>query len=667
MLFFYLLIFFYWSFFYLPLLSKAPFGGDSSELVSAMVSWGIAHPPGYPFYMLLGNIFFRLFPLGNVYQKASFLSAIFVFFSSIFLFELIKKLTKKKMIGLLGSLFYLSLFPVWLYGIVPEVFALANFLILGQIWILFELTSKKESKKTNFYFFLFGLFLGLSFSHHHLFILFLPSYFYFWKKKLILKKLLKISYRQFFLGLILGISFYLYPPIVSFLNTRLDIENAKTIEGLIRLITRASYGSFRAYVGSGGDFLNRIFDSLAVFIFLLHDFKILGLFFCFLGFLTLKKISFFVFKFFLINVFFLLFFYFYSNFFLGNSFGLATYERFLTFLYPLLIVFFGFGILGLNNFLKNYLGCFTKKKIFYTLFKITSYFLPFILISVNLFKNYQILIFVRNNQKFADMTKAIFYSLPFNCLFIPQSDHSYFLIENLQIVFNLRNDVIIIPTIFQRDYIQKRLKSKNPKLYFPKKNEDQWSVFLEKNFYQGFSIFSDRPMKYGFWLPIGLVWQYFPKREIVSDAFLEEVISKNIDFWKNYQLFSFSSKEKNILFIEELRRYYIRQFWAFLNFLVVNNKILLAKEFAEKYFFQAADDKQFLIAYINIKVFLKECDKKLALIVREIKKSNLENSFQYLPLLNYYKTCEKDEEEYKNLQQRYQRLKDKEEGLLKNF
>lgn len=47
---------------------------DSGELAAAAWTLGIAHPPGYPLYMLLAHAFARLFPFGEVAWRLSILS-----------------------------------------------------------------------------------------------------------------------------------------------------------------------------------------------------------------------------------------------------------------------------------------------------------------------------------------------------------------------------------------------------------------------------------------------------------------------------------------------------------------------------------------------------------------------------------------------------------------
>lgn len=660
-LFFYvILLILFWSFFYLSTLSNTPFGGDSSELVSAMVSWGIAHPPGYPLLVFLGNIFSRLLPFLNPYEKLSLLSAIFTFFSSLTLYFIILNLTRNQLISTTTSLFFLTLFPNWLYGIVPEVFSLATFLITAKIYLVL-LIFKSKKNKNKLLIALFFLF-GLSISHHHIFILFIPSFFYLIKKSFKLPEIYKIKF--LLLGALLsGTVFYLYPPIVSYFNTPLDIENAKTFTGLIRLITRSSYGTFKAYVGSEGDFLNRLLDVFSLFIFIIHDLKPLGFVFIILGFISLRFINLIIFNYLIIQILFLLFFFFYSNFKLGNSFGLATYERFIIFIYIPLLIFFGIGLYNFQLFAQKFFFKIKAKKNLFLIFDIILMFIISFLILNNWVTNWSIIRNIKNNQTFKNFAQDLLQTLPKNSLYLPQSDHGYFLSENLQIVYQFRQDVLIIPQIIDREYIQERLRNKNKLLEFSE-NLTLEKFLMENS--KNFLIFSEKPMTFGFWVPYGILWRFYSD----INHFLPEkdkILESNIKFWSYHQIPKIDRREKNILFLNQVREHYLNQYWSYINFLsITNNKKFALKE-AEKYLSDFYNHIKYLTIYINLKIQLNECDKRLQNVVQRALALNIHDSVDYIPLLQYFKVCEKNKKKYQEILLKYLNLKEKEDLPLKKI
>ncbi|MFH0774464.1 MAG: DUF2723 domain-containing protein [bacterium] len=50
---------------------------DSGELITVAYTLGIAHPPGYPLYTLLGKVFCTLIPIGNIAYRMNMESALF--------------------------------------------------------------------------------------------------------------------------------------------------------------------------------------------------------------------------------------------------------------------------------------------------------------------------------------------------------------------------------------------------------------------------------------------------------------------------------------------------------------------------------------------------------------------------------------------------------------
>lgn len=50
------------------------YSGDAAELATAASTFGIAHPPGYPLYSLVGNLWVRALPVGDVAWRVNLLS-----------------------------------------------------------------------------------------------------------------------------------------------------------------------------------------------------------------------------------------------------------------------------------------------------------------------------------------------------------------------------------------------------------------------------------------------------------------------------------------------------------------------------------------------------------------------------------------------------------------
>jgi len=650
-------------FLYLSNLSLHVFGADSIDFATSMSSWGIAHPPGYPLYNLIGNLV-RFLPFKNTYFTLSLPSAMFAIASGVCIFFITNLITGNKTASLLASLLFFVLFPVWLYAIVPEAFALASFLILLQILSILGLFFKKGNK--NLLIVLFFLSIGLSVSHHHLFVFFIPSYYYLVKKKKTLIRDFIAKKYTVILSLISGIAFYLYAPIVSFFNASPDIENAKSLSGFINLITRSSYGTFKAYAGSSANLVNQLYSFFSFFIFLIQDYKPLGIIFIMFGFVFLYRKNRVVFNFFIINMASLLFFLFYANFFLSAEFGVATYERFLIFIYLVLAIIVGLGINYLSILCEKFIIKFTKKVSVLWFAQVIVYLLALILVTTTTISNYRVISNVKNIVDFENYGLDILKTPKKNALLILKTDNSFFLAEHFLTVRKLRPDLTLVPLILERNYIRERIIRKNPKVIFPQLNSKNYlSDFHKINFKKGNYIYSDRPSTYGLWIPYGLLWKYYPS-EKEYDAEIKQIMADNNSLWQKYHVPVTDFYKKSILFTQDIQQQYLKQIWAYTNFLIVSNQPEPAKKVIVKYYDSFKNDYYLLLTYINIKVYFNEC-KGLKPDLVKLKNMNIKASVDYLPILNYYKTCEKNSAEQKKINGLYEELKRKEEKSVKKI
>ncbi len=64
---------------------------DSGDMITSAYTLGIAHPPGYPLYVLLGKFFTIIIPFGNIAYRINLMSVFFGALSCGILYLLIKK------------------------------------------------------------------------------------------------------------------------------------------------------------------------------------------------------------------------------------------------------------------------------------------------------------------------------------------------------------------------------------------------------------------------------------------------------------------------------------------------------------------------------------------------------------------------------------------------
>ncbi len=115
--------------FSLPLMvyftTMAPTVGQHDTFEFQVLSYqlGIAHPTGYPLYVMLGKLFTFL-PVGNVAYRVNISSALFGSSSVVLLYGVIKLLTRDCCASLLAALSFGFSFAFWSQAVEAEVYAL---------------------------------------------------------------------------------------------------------------------------------------------------------------------------------------------------------------------------------------------------------------------------------------------------------------------------------------------------------------------------------------------------------------------------------------------------------------------------------------------------------------------------------------------------------------
>ncbi len=121
--------------------------GDSGELTAVMVSWGVAHPPGYPLLTLLGNFVHRLpFP-GEPAFILNLMSALFGALAAGVLAMAVTRATGDSLAGLLAGLGLGVSRVFWEYSLVVEVFSLNALFGALLLYFLVELVRSRSEGK----------------------------------------------------------------------------------------------------------------------------------------------------------------------------------------------------------------------------------------------------------------------------------------------------------------------------------------------------------------------------------------------------------------------------------------------------------------------------------------------------------------------------------------
>jgi hypothetical protein len=151
-----------------PDLTFANYGADGGELITAAVTLGIPHPPGYPTYVLLGRLFAYL-PLGTVAFRFNLFSAVGMALAAALVTAVAihehKSTSGPTPAAVVAPGLLFAFAPlVWGQAIIAEVYALNTLFLAATLWAL--LTQRSA--------WLVGSFMGLSLTTHLTSYLMLP-------------------------------------------------------------------------------------------------------------------------------------------------------------------------------------------------------------------------------------------------------------------------------------------------------------------------------------------------------------------------------------------------------------------------------------------------------------------------------------------------------------
>lgn len=214
------------------------FPGDPTELITVIGARGVAHPPGYPLYTLLGILFSKI-PISSLPAKINFMSAFFGAGSAAICSGIIFRLTKSRVSALTGALFLAVSSYFWLYSVVAEVFTLHTFLLSLFILSAINFIEKPEKYKALFCIFI----LALNASNHHTGALLLPALiFILWSKRGAANLDWKFLVQAAGVSL-LALAPYLWTVFSAFQSPPINWDNAVNFKNLLHLFLRRDFGT----------------------------------------------------------------------------------------------------------------------------------------------------------------------------------------------------------------------------------------------------------------------------------------------------------------------------------------------------------------------------------------------------------------------------------------
>lgn len=200
-----------------PGLSWAHYGADGGDLITAVFTGGVAHPSGYPLYLLAARPFQAL-PWGTLAWRTALLSAVSAAAAAILVYRLAWRNTHHLANAFTAGLAF-GLAPlVWSQAIIAEVYGLHLLALAAALTLLLEASD-----------FWAGLGIGLAAANHLTSLLLLP-----------LRGKLRFSYLA---GLACGLSLYLLLPLRALQQSPVNWGHVVSLQRFGWLLSGALYAS----------------------------------------------------------------------------------------------------------------------------------------------------------------------------------------------------------------------------------------------------------------------------------------------------------------------------------------------------------------------------------------------------------------------------------------
>lgn len=508
------------------------YAGDSGDLVTAAYLAGVPHPPGYPFYTLLGWLVSRI-PFLTVSWRVTLLSSLPHAATVSLVFLLTHHLTKNAVAALFAATVLAGNYPFFLYSVTPEVFALFDLFVI----LLFLLLVWWDQTKRPVYLFAASFVFGLSLTHHHVILFLVPALAYFmWTKIKDQKSKIKIS--TLFLGLVfflIGLLAYLYLPVASSRDPIINWDRPVNLAGFIRLVTRADYGTFVSSGAYGKSLQERLLAVKAYVQFIVLDLTWIGIILVTLGLFWLWVKQRRLFWMWLLGLFFVgPVFFFYASFPLANRFALGTYERFLLPSYTLLAPLVGWGALAVFwawEQVAQRLFSLSLQRISIGLLPLVLFLYPLGTGAGTLWRFWGL----PADRTAENLGYDMLASAPQSAIVLLAQDTPLFTTQYVRYVAGVRPDTIVLHTARLPSSDYQRVVAKNfPQLTLPEVSPERFiTEFLTANVSE-FPIVANIILptdKNWYWVPQGLLYRLVPQDALPP---AETMRQENLSLWAKF-------------------------------------------------------------------------------------------------------------------------------------
>lgn len=209
---------------------------DPVMLQAAAPVLGIAHPTGYPSYMMLAHLFTYL-PLGDEAYRVNLVSAVFGVLAVVMTFLVAVRLTRRMVAAASGALAF-GLTPIfWSQAVIAEVYTMNAVFIASVLYVLLLWRESRRSR----HLLLAAFLMGLSLTHHLSSVLLIPAallFVYLTDSSLLKSGGLWLKGVGLFA---LGLLPYVYLPIRAAMDAPLNEADPSNIERFLLLVSGGGF------------------------------------------------------------------------------------------------------------------------------------------------------------------------------------------------------------------------------------------------------------------------------------------------------------------------------------------------------------------------------------------------------------------------------------------
>jgi hypothetical protein len=235
-----------------PGLTWANSGSDGGDLITAAATGGVAHPTGYPVYLLLARLF-QLLPIGSLAFRTNLMSALATVIAALLVYDLVFRSLSpangnQNWVAGLAATYAFGFSPlVWSQAVITEVYSLQALFVILILYLSSDVSllyfSQKQLDRLK------GLTFGLAMGNHMTTILLLPVFLspIFYHKPVILTG--KFEERQIVFSSLLcriawmgmGLLVYLTLPLRALSQPPVNWGNPVTLGGFGWLVSGRLY------------------------------------------------------------------------------------------------------------------------------------------------------------------------------------------------------------------------------------------------------------------------------------------------------------------------------------------------------------------------------------------------------------------------------------------